>query len=522
MPREKLLGPILFLRQGILETWRFSVGLWVEASGAGALKLSFTPADGVSSPVSPRPGGNVLGGEWLMWDVEVQRTDKERRFAYQITGLTESCQFDNLVIPARGQAPRVAFFSCNGIEDPRKWTGQPAMERLWPLMLRRHSQPADPDGSGGAYHVLVGGGDQIYCDGVWRTDHLKDLASWKERKAVKVTPTIRKEIEDVYAEMYSRWRDSYFRDLHARIPAVYTWDDHDIFDGWGSYDDGLQRCDLFKAIFSTARRAFTAFQLGSSDLGGETLCLEPGAGHFLQAVRFEDKLDMLLLDLRSQRTFNRVMDEDQWKALHAYLASRVKDGATPSHLLVVSSIPIVYLNFSTAEKFLDWFPWRQTLEDDLHDQWESGPHQQERGRLIMTLLDHAAQTRTRISVLSGDVHVGARGKIVSRRPAHLFSQETESTIHQLTSSGIVFPPPSALALAGMRAISKEGPTPVIQVSQVETEVVPVSARHFLLGCNNWLSLEPDQNWQGSAKRLWVRWMTEQGEVEPPLVIHRRG
>lgn len=32
----------------------------------------------------------------------------------------------------------------------------------------------------------------------------------------------------------------------ATIPAVMIWDDHDIFDGWGSYDPDMQNCVIFK------------------------------------------------------------------------------------------------------------------------------------------------------------------------------------------------------------------------------------------------------------------------------------
>jgi hypothetical protein len=139
----------------------------------------------------------------------------------------------------------------------------------------------------------------------------------------------------------------------------------------------------------------------------------------------------------------------------------------------------------------------------------------------MTLLDHAQAARTRVTILSGDVHVGARGRISSRRPEHLLAQETEVLMHQLTSSAIVYPPPKALTLAGMRAVAKEGPAELSAISHVETEVVPMGARHFLLGCNNWLSVEPDPSWPSSRKQLWVRWITEEGDVEPPLVIRPR-
>lgn len=38
------------------------------------------------------------------------------------------------------------------------------------------------------------------------------------------------------------------------------WDDHDIFDGWGSYPERLQLCPMFKGLFSVARRFYLLFQ----------------------------------------------------------------------------------------------------------------------------------------------------------------------------------------------------------------------------------------------------------------------
>jgi hypothetical protein len=73
----------------------------------------------------------------------------------------------------------------------------------------------------------------------------------------------------------------------------------------------------------------------------------------------------------------------------------------------------------------------------------------------------------------------------------------------------------------MRVIAKEGPVALSAISHVETEVVPLGARHFLLGKNNWRSIEPDPAWPSSRQQLWVRWVTEDGDVPPPLVIRPR-
>jgi hypothetical protein len=527
MAMQRLVGPILHLKQGDSQTWRFTVSVWARrergASSAKQLTLTFDSTSQATVDPTPRDAGGFHNGRWLIWNVSIPRRAAELETSYLLEGFTDGAvEVDRVVVPAVDQAPRVAFFSCNGVQHPEDWTTQPEMERLWNRMHERHDAPENPDGSAGPYHVLVGGGDQLYCDKIWSdVPELQALDTWEKRQQAKVRPALRREIEAMYASFYARWRVSWSADLLARIPGLYIWDDHEIFDGWGSYEENLQQSEVFKAIFAVARKAFMLFQLGGDLRPGRSLCLGPQEGHFLQAVHFPAQFDVLALDLRSQRTQGQVMAETQWSALKKYLQDREAAGGTAPHLLVVSSVPVVYLNFAAAERFLDWLPWRQNLEDDLRDQWESPAHQEERARLIMTLLDHAKAAQTRVTILSGDVHVGARGRITSRRPEHLLGQETEEVMHQLTSSAIVYPPPRALTLAGMRVIAKEGPVALSAISHVETEVVPLGARHFLLGQNNWLSIEPDLTWPSSRKQLWVRWVTEDGDVPPPLVIRPR-
>jgi len=518
---KRRIGPILHLRECEPNEWRFSVGLWLDETNGTTPGLTFDLGDAKIS--APARASDVLDSAiWLYWDVSIARQNTETRTSYHIKNLDgETLDVDGVAIPALGQSPRISFFSCNGVQDPRDWTTQPEMEALWTQMLVRHEKDVAIDGSGGPYHVLLGGGDQIYCDSVWSDlKRLAKLDSWEKRKKSKVSPTLVQDIARHYATLYLRWGSSAFAEIHKRVPGLYTWDDHDIFDGFGSYSDDLQSCELFQAIFKEARRAFVTFQLGGGASAGAP-CLDSMGQHFLQAARLSDALDVLILDLRSQRTASKVMAEDQWKTLGDYLTERGKRKTIGAHLLVVSSIPVVYLNFAAAATFFDWLPWRQDLEDDLLDQWEHKDHQEERARLIMTLLDHAAATNSRVTLLSGDVHVGARGRISSKRPSHLVGEETESVIHQLTSSAIVFPPPSALALAGMRAVTPSGPALLTSLSQVETEVVRVGADHFLLGERNWLSIEPDPGKSGEREQLWVRWVSESGDVKPPLLIHAR-
>ena len=42
------------------------------------------------------------------------------------------------------------------------------------------------------------------------------------------------------------WCSSHLAEALACIPQVMMWDDHDIFDGWGSYPHALLTCSVFQ------------------------------------------------------------------------------------------------------------------------------------------------------------------------------------------------------------------------------------------------------------------------------------
>lgn len=68
-------------------------------------------------------------------------------------------------VPAVVQPMRWAFHSCNGLSantNVKVW-GEP---HLWKDVMKRHSQQH--------LHAVVGGGDQVYNDGFWKTKPFQD------------------------------------------------------------------------------------------------------------------------------------------------------------------------------------------------------------------------------------------------------------------------------------------------------------------------------------------------------------
>jgi hypothetical protein len=108
--------------------------------------------------------------------------------------------------------------------------------------------------------------------------------SCKSGLAVEFSPDMNMQVREFYfrrclQHFHSSRNESYAAALSS-IPAVNMWDDHDIFDGFGSYADEiqvfsrhrvacikcaftvcLQACKVMRGIFACAREVFCMFQL---------------------------------------------------------------------------------------------------------------------------------------------------------------------------------------------------------------------------------------------------------------------
>jgi hypothetical protein len=176
----------------------------------------------------------------------------------------------------------------------------------------------------------------------------------------------------------------------------------------------------------------------------------------------------------------------------------------------MSSIPVVHPDMSFLEEAMGFVPGMQENEDDLHDQWASYLHRLERLRLAHRLLDFAAAQGTRVTILSGDVHVAALGVLESTR--RVVGWQHCNVVNQLTSSGIVHPPPPRLVRYFLERIGNT----VQQIDRdISAQMLQFPGTNFrIVASRNWLSLEFDDR-----GRIWANWHVE-GRAEPlTKVIH---
>ncbi|KAF9887459.1 hypothetical protein FE257_010176 [Aspergillus nanangensis] len=161
----------------------------------------------------------------------------------------------NFVVPSLNQSMRLMFHSCNGFSvgtDMDAWVGP----SLWNDVLRVHTKKP--------FHVMIGGGDQIYNDGIRVDGPLKEwtaIGNPHKRRAHDFNNSMRARCDEYYYANYVRWYNTEpFRAANARIPQINIWDDHDIIDGFGSYTDHFMRCSVFRGIGGVAFKYYCLFQ----------------------------------------------------------------------------------------------------------------------------------------------------------------------------------------------------------------------------------------------------------------------
>jgi hypothetical protein len=478
------VGPLL----GIESEQRYSICFSTEKN------ISRASVNMNGTKVSAAKVGETYGSFFwrAMHDEKPQADAKQIRYNVYLDGnLANNTHQQNewaFYVPAADENPRIAYASCNGFSsaDLVNKTDEPYV--LWQRMVEHHNKQP--------FSLLLMGGDQLYADEMWGS--VPTLKAWgklsrKQRIRRSATKTMRQQVDRFYDELYrNRWHDANMAMMFASVPSVMMWDDHDIFDGWGSYPPDLQQCDVFQSIFSIAKHYFELFQVRS--IKNESL-LNPAADHYAMGIPFRG-YHILALDNRAERTLEQVMSSQQWSDLIAHLKNQVNDG----HLLLMSAVPVVYRDFSFTESVLDVTPWEEELTDDLKDHWRAKEHQGERARLIMRLLENHERRQQNSAcktvILSGDVHIGCLGVINDRRGQ-------PSRIHQVVSSGIVHPSPSRIAWLGIMAVTNDCKEYLSEDHSIEISMLQPYHSDKYLRSRNFVQIE-----QGTDDKLWINWICE--------------
>lgn len=468
----KMFGPIIYALGDASGKASYRV-LWY-----GKDEPSFKFANETMAAV---PLTDFQGGTFWAFEFSIAQDQSDTKHSYFINNQ----EFPFWVLGTDTNSLRIAYASCNGSEAESPYKKPfPGRNALWEHLDEMHQEQN--------FHLLIQGGDQIYADSVWRD--VPFLENWSalprsEQYKSNMPDEAFQEIRDYYFTCYmSYWSQSHVKDVLATIPSLMIWDDHDIFDGWGSWNDRYQASPVYQGVFNAAKEAFYLFQRGQKAPSDETITASVmiTLGHTA----------LIAPDLRSERSRKKVMGQNGWRWFENALTAV---GVDKKHVLVVSSVPLATSHFSALDPILTGFPSfiarrlpqkinPKQFADDIHDQWRVPVHREEWLKMLNTLLDFADETDTRVSTISGEIHLGARSTI----------KRKNSVIHQFIASGISHKPAHPVIVWLCELLSK-GIQDVSEDIDIRMEYFFPRGRKKYLRARNWLSLELDRSMGLSAK-----------------------
>jgi hypothetical protein len=191
-------------------------------------------ANGVAASQGTQVQGQRLYSDprntFWVFEIDVAIEAREIKYEYEIPNIRYSREhkprINSFFIPAVDESMRVMFHSCNGFSvgtDEEAFSGAP----LWRDVIRKHEKRP--------FHVMLGGGDQIYNDGIRVNGPLRqwtDIRSPKKRSEFPFPESLRAQCDDYYLRNYIRWYNSApFALANGQIPQVNIWDDHDVCHG---------------------------------------------------------------------------------------------------------------------------------------------------------------------------------------------------------------------------------------------------------------------------------------------------
>jgi hypothetical protein len=483
---KPIVGPILHFRGEGNDRWRLSALFVFE----GATEPDDLIVEGIGLPIPPRHVFVWRGRHIWRFVFSLPRGQHDQRISY---GFPQRNAKWAVTVPGQFVSLRLAYTSSNGIHDADQVASLPnGADGMWAPLLRQHTERP--------YHLLLQGGDQLHADNLWR--ECAALAEWwrhpaPSRYAQPFTRAMADQAMDYFFDAYCATlaQPAYARAM-ASIPSVMMWDDHDIFDGWGSRPDPEHQCQVYRGLFAVARRQFSLFQLGAGIRDPLEQVWGAETATFSQGFRVGD-LGILALDLRSERSRSGILGEATWKELPNWLTRF----AGCKNLLIMSCVPLAFVGVGGIESFVSRLRPGSHADDDLRDQWRSPSHRDEWLRLLHLLADFSLRYRCRITTLSGEVHLGAA--------ASIHGQGVE--LWQLIASGVAHPPLGSLATCGLRWLARDSE----RISDEFTLELPrfAETRRRFIRARNFLSLGFDRQ-----NHVLARWHSERSPDQYNLII----
>lgn len=514
--KDPLDPPVIVVGQSTHDTARIFAAAHVDRSGKFRFgRLAFDPGDGQVksldidlSRVAAFPYGVfTLTGLRPSSPVNYRvlfATEKTRLPAADVMLQENQFSFRTLRSP-EGLPTRIGLLSCNGYHQ--------APHGVEPLaMWEKLKEEVDA----GRIDLLIHAGDQVYADIVWQRfarEHRKYPGAGKDKKFVE-------DLIQEYVKLYLlSWSTEPIASVLRSCPSVMMWDDHDIFDGWGSNDEDAEPEQ--QAFFRAADVACRIFQ--TSHRLDQPVNLKDPDSHSFGFTH--GRTGFILLDARSHRSYadGRILNSEQWtwlgSALRAFQAKNLL------HLFVVVGVPPMHLRSNGLLTVMERTTWTEGLTDDLRDAWIAPHNAEDCRRLLMSLFEFASRSpNTMVTILAGDVHVASLARIESKLENHRLPNGQLSRIYQVVSSGIGYSPPVGVSAWMLR----QGVGDVELVGRdVSGSLLPLAEGEFgkLLNRRNFAALKmgnrADDGWDPHGN-LWVEFTAENHPRKLEHCLYRVG
>ncbi|CAF1242428.1 unnamed protein product [Adineta steineri] len=366
----------------------------------------------------------------------------------------------SFIIARCDQKWRGGFFSCNGFDAyvPEEVATNLTYSDVWNHLLSIHDETP--------LHLLLWGGDQNYIDFIF--DDIPFLRAWRNmawnaRWTTDFRDDVKEQVEQyhfyTYAENWDRRPE--VKHALASIPSLMMWDDHDIYDGAGSYPPLIHDSPMMMGLFLAAQKMRLLFQHHTT--------LEKAREHYLFGhkgynffARCGRNLAIIGTDGRTERDTQTVQHEQTWDMIFNKLENNLDD---VKHLILLVPVPFSFIRVPFAETIFEKLKnlpnklrklpfiksrnsifYLPELYDDLLDEWTHASHIEERNRVLSRLQQIAEQKKVRVSYFSGDVHCCGISRFQTEASHRPLPINDSKLMYQIISSAIVNMPPSKMAI----------------------------------------------------------------------------
>ncbi|KAF2098641.1 hypothetical protein NA57DRAFT_39592 [Rhizodiscina lignyota] len=453
------------------------------------------------NPRQLKPNPIYSHQRWMFYryDIDLQMDEAQsQKWTYAITSHLGCTRYEFIVAGRHETSWRFVAHSGNDFAlnvSPNERNKLGGIGYMWKDILQKHIEC-------NGFHAQLGLGDQIFADRLWKEIPL--LKQWtamsgkENRKNAQWTARHEEEVTHAYFHYYtSHFDQPHLREAFAQIPHILTVNDHDIFDGFGSYPEYMQFSNMFKNMGRVGIEMYLLFQHHttleilrnvSNDIDLFTIT---GTGwHFVKYLG--PAVVVVGPDCRSERNPHQVMAGPTYQGLFPkvatlppsvqhciwmvpvpivyprlesveHLASTVATGkkavtgtfnmlgkVTSSVAGVVGAKGVVGEGFTSIKKAVGksglmsgvLSPFGDIdMLDELRDMWTHESKDLERTYFIRTLQGIAHNKSLRMTIFSGSVSACGAGLL--HDPSH---PQDHKSMYQIISSSVVNAPPNSYVL----------------------------------------------------------------------------